>query len=141
VRLGGLGGGRSRRRHLYAEVNVINLVDVVLVLLIIFMVTAPIMLSGVKVRLPRAVAQPLNLKEQLVVTITNKGEFAIGDQAMSLARFRAAFRARIGVDRPKGVAIRMDKDAHAEWILQLIELVKAEGIQEVGLVAEQPRNR
>jgi biopolymer transport protein ExbD len=114
-------------------------VDVVLVLLVIFMVTAPMMMSGVKVQLPRAVSQPLDLKETLLVTVTDRGQFAIGDTPMSFDRFAAAFQTRIGLQRPKSVAIQGDRSAKLDWILQVVSLVKNSGIQEVGIVTTPTR--
>lgn len=84
---GGLNRGRQRRK-LNAEVNIINLVDVVLVLLIIFMVTAPMMQSGIDVRLPKAVAQPLNAtSHDLLVQGLADGGIKVNGRVLTLREF------------------------------------------------------
>src|ERR1041385_7125147 len=85
-----------RRRHVFelnADVNVVSLIDVMLLLLVIFMITAPMMQGGVDIALPKAEARPLESKGGLVVTVTRAGEILVGDTRMSLPEFRAAFRA------------------------------------------------
>jgi len=78
---------------LNADINVTSLVDVAFVLLIIFMITAPIMQGGVDVRLPRAEAKPLEPKSGLVVTVDREGRIFMDQTALSYADFRATFPA------------------------------------------------
>src|SRR5205823_6330430 len=93
----GGGGGGGLRGHgelpLNADINVTSLVDVAFVLLIIFMITAPIMQGGVDVRLPRAEAKPLEPKSGLVVTVDREGRIFMDQAALSYADFRATFPA------------------------------------------------
>src|SRR5438445_12875807 len=87
---------RRRRREgmpLNAEINVVNLIDVMLLLLVIFMITAPLMQGGVDVALPKAEARPLEPKGGLVVTVDRAGEILVGDKKISIPEFRANFRA------------------------------------------------
>src|SRR5678810_157933 len=90
-----LGGGLGSQRGelpLMADVNVTSLVDVMLVLLIIFMITAPIMQGGVDVELPRAQARPLSPKEGMVVTVNRDGRILIDQTPVTYRDFRVTFR-------------------------------------------------
>ena len=84
-----------RRRHrfeLNAEINVVSLIDVMLLLLVIFMITAPMMQGGVDIALPKAAARPLESKGGLVVTVNRAGQILVGETRMSFSEFRAAFK-------------------------------------------------
>jgi biopolymer transport protein TolR len=74
---------RRDRVELNAEINVVNLIDVMLLLLVIFMITAPMMQGGVDIALPRAEARPLESKGGLVVTVTRAGEVLVGPRLVS----------------------------------------------------------
>src|SRR3989475_4785010 len=106
----GLLGGGGLRGHgelpLNADINVTSLVDVAFVLLIIFMITAPIMQGGVDVRLPRAEARPLEPKSGLVVTVDRDGRIFLDQSALSYEDFRATFGAFVRSKRPSGVYLR-----------------------------------
>ena len=109
ARFGGLGRMR-RARHLNAEVNIINLVDVILVLLIIFMITAPIMAGGVKVRLPKSVVGPVDASDAVNIGIDSNGRISMGEspRTMSLEVFRATFGIYLANRHPKSANIRAD---------------------------------
>jgi biopolymer transport protein ExbD/biopolymer transport protein TolR len=138
--LRGIGTGR-KRRHLNAEVNIINLVDVVLVLLLIFMLTAPMLQGGVEVRLPRAAARPLEARDGLTITVTADNEIAIGDQRLTWAEFRGTIGTVLRLQDPEGVYIRSDESARAGVLLQVLAAVRAEGVTNVGLVVEPEPQR
>ncbi|MDH3456194.1 MAG: biopolymer transporter ExbD, partial [Gemmatimonadota bacterium] len=89
----GLGFRGSGDLRPTADINVTSLVDVAFVLLIIFMITAPIMQGGVDVQLPRAEARPLQPKEGLVVSIDRAGRIFVDETPLTFADFRAAFPA------------------------------------------------
>src|SRR6266705_5101908 len=101
---GGLLGGGGLRGHgelpLNADINVTSLVDVAFVLLIIFMITAPIMQGGVDVRLPRAAARPLDPKQGLIVTVDRDGRIFIEQAPLSYEDFSATFGALVRTKRP-----------------------------------------
>ena len=87
---------RHRRRELAlnAEINVVSLIDVILLLLVIFMITAPMMQGGVDVALPKADAKPLDQpKSGLVVSVDRTGAIYVDETKMTLSEFRASFRA------------------------------------------------
>jgi biopolymer transport protein ExbD/biopolymer transport protein TolR len=78
---------------LNAEINVVSLIDVMLLLLVIFMITAPMMQGGVDVALPKAEAKPLEPKSGLVVSVDRSGMVYVDETRMTLSEFRASFRA------------------------------------------------
>src|SRR5919199_4438053 len=102
---GGLGSQRGEMQF-NADVNVTSLVDVMLVLLIIFMITAPIMQGGVDVELPRAEARPLSPKEGMVVTVNRDGRIFVDQTAVSYNDFRVTFRSLVATRKPSGVYLQ-----------------------------------
>ena len=99
----GLGGGLGSQRGdlpLMADVNVTSLVDVMLVLLIIFMITAPMMQGGVDVELPRAEARPLSPKEGMVVSVNRDGRIFVDQTPVSYRDFRVTFRSLVATRKP-----------------------------------------
>src|SRR5215216_4304707 len=94
---------RGEKMPLNAEINVVSLIDVMLLLLVIFMITAPIMQGGVDVALPKAEARPMESKSGLVVTVTRAGEIFVDDARLSYDEFRASFRALASQRAREGV--------------------------------------
>jgi len=119
-----------------ADINVTSLVDVAFVLLIIFMITAPIMQGGVDVQLPRAEARPLQPKEGLVVSINRSGQIFVDETALSFEDFRAAFPAMVAARKPTGVYLRGDQRVQYGVIVRVLAVMRQSGIGDVGLVAE-----
>src|SRR5881392_4374348 len=99
---------RRERMHLNAEINVVNLIDVMLLLLVVFMSTAPMMTGGVDISLPRADARPLESRSGLTVTITRAGEILVDDTHMSFGEFRGAFKALAAQRGRQGLYLRAD---------------------------------
>jgi biopolymer transport protein TolR len=120
-----------------ADINVTSLVDVAFVLLIIFMITAPIMQGGVDVQLPRAEARPLQPREGLVVSIDREGRIFVDETALSYEDFRAAFPAIVTARQPSGVYLRADQRVDYGQVVRVLAAMRAAGIGDVGLVAEQ----
>lgn len=132
---------RSRRRRgdgmpLNAEINVVSLIDVMLLLLVIFMITAPIMQGGVDVRLPAAEARPLEAKSGLVVTVNRAGQIFVDETRLSYAEFRSAFRALAAERSGRGVYLRADRGVPYGTVVQVLAVMRAAGVGDVGLVAE-----
>ena len=135
-----VGGGGGLRGHgelpLNADINVTSLVDVAFVLLIIFMITAPIMQGGVDVRLPRAQVRAIEPKEGLVVTVDSDGRIYLDQAALSYDDFRAMFPAFVRTKRPTGVYLRADGRVAYARVVQVLAVIRGAGVQDVGLVAE-----
>ncbi len=121
---------------LTSDINVTSLVDVAFVLLIIFMITAPIMQGGVDVRLPRAAAKPLEPKSGLVVSIDRDGRIYLDQSPLSYEDFRATFGAFVRSKRPTGVYLRADGRVPYATVVQVLAIIRASGVSDVGLVAE-----
>jgi biopolymer transport protein TolR len=129
--------GRGRYRPL-AEINVTPLVDVMLVLLIIFMVTAPLMTSGVSVDLPKTNAQQINSDAQpLTVSINAGGDIFLQDQAVDLPDLVAKLQAIAQNNPERRIFVRGDKDLAYGRIMQVMGTITQGGFTKVALLAEQ----
>lgn len=136
---GSFGGGLGRRRGgvpITSDINVTSLVDVAFVLLIIFMITAPMLQGGVDVQLPRAEARPLKPEEGLVVTVDRTGRIYLDQTAVSYADFRVAFQAVVATRKPTGVYLRADRRVPYGDVIRVLAAIRAAGVRDVGLVAE-----
>jgi biopolymer transport protein TolR len=134
---GARGGRRGRYRPL-AEINVTPLVDVMLVLLIIFMVTAPLMTSGVSVDLPKTNAQQLNSdSEPLTVSIKADGSIFLQDQAIDLSDIVAKLQAIAQNNPDRRIFVRGDKDLAYGRIMEVMGTITQGGFTKVALLAEQ----
>jgi biopolymer transport protein TolR len=120
-----------------AEINVTPLVDVVLVLLIIFMVTAPLMQRGIDVDLPRTVSQTADQEERTVVSIGKDGKIFIGDVQIPLEDLSEQIRRRtVGKENQHAVFLRGDKTLRYEVIMLVMDEMKRSGVPTIGLVTE-----
>ena len=120
-----------------AEINVTPLVDVVLVLLIIFMVTAPLMQRGIDVDLPRTVSQTADQDERTVVSIDKDGKIFIGDVQVPMEDLSEQIRQRaVGKENQHAVFLRGDKTLRYEVIMQVMDEMKRSGVPTIGLVTE-----
>lgn len=127
---------RRERMQLNAEINVVSLIDVMMLLMVIFMITAPIMQGGVDVTLPKAEARPLEPKSGLVVTVDKTGRIHVEDAALSFAEFRASFKALASERGRQGIYLRADAGVPYGSVVQVLAVMRASGIADVGLVAE-----
>jgi biopolymer transport protein ExbD/biopolymer transport protein TolR len=135
--MAGLGGLRGHGElPLASEINVTSLVDVAFVLLIIFMITAPIMQGGVEVRLPRAEARPLEPREGLIVTLDRRGRIFLDRTPLDYDDFRATVPAFVRTKRPTGVYLRADGRVPYANVVQVLAVMRQAGVSDVGLVAE-----
>jgi biopolymer transport protein TolR len=126
--------GQSR---LIADINVTPLVDVMLVLLIIFMVTAPMMIHGVKVDLPRTESRNIKTEEDpLLLTITKKGEIFVEDYKVEYKDLRGKLE-RIFANRAgKEILLQADKDVPYGVVMRIMAQVKEAGITKVGMITK-----
>lgn len=134
---------RRRRREgmpLNAEINVVSLIDVMLLLLVIFMITAPMMQGGVDVALPQADAKALEPKSGLVVSVDRNGAVFVDDTKMTLSEFRAAFGALASKRAHDGVYLRGDAAVPYGVMAQVLATMRAAGVNDIGLVTD-PESR
>jgi biopolymer transport protein TolR len=120
-----------------AQINVTPLVDVMLVLLVIFMVTAPIIQQGVQVNLPQAKAGAIaGTEEMLIVTISKNGKVYLNDNPMSLAELGDKLRAIRKLQADKQVYLRADQDVRYGLVIKTIAEIKQAGIERLGMVTQ-----
>jgi biopolymer transport protein TolR len=125
-----------------ASINVTPLVDVMLVLLVIFMVTAPILQQGVAVNLPHAEAAPLTGEEdQLVVAVDRESQVYLNDTKVVLAELDAKLRAILREQPARQVYLRADRDVRYGDVMQVIAAVKGAGVERLGMVTEPETER
>ena len=124
---------------LNAEINVVSLIDVMLLLLVIFMITAPMMQGGVDVALPKAEAKPLDPKSGMVVTVDRAGAVYVDETRMTLSEFRSAFRSLASKRASDGVYLRGDASVPYGVVTQVIAIMRAAGVSDVGLMTD-PEN-
>ena len=139
ARLGGL--SRQRRgRPLNAEVNIINLVDVMLVLLVIFMVTAPILQGGIAVNLPKLDTAPVAVKDPLIITVEKNGTVSIGEQRLRASDVEQRIALVAAQTHPGGVMFRADGGASWDDITRVLGIMNRHGLEKVNMVT-QPTNK
>jgi biopolymer transport protein TolR len=127
---------RHKRFSSLAEINITNLVDVTMVLLIVFMLTAPFLQSGVKINLPKAEAKVIEEKEGVTISIDDKGDIYIEGKLVSWAAFSSELRKSLEASAPR-VFLRADTDTKYGYVMRVIARVKLLGIEDLGLIAEQ----
>jgi biopolymer transport protein TolR len=130
---------RSGRLHLNAEINVVSLIDVMMLLLVIFMITAPLMQGGVDVKLPVADARPLDDKSSLVITIDQGGKIFVDRTEMTYEEFRGAFKTMVGSRASRGVTVRADGRGNVERFMQVMAVIRGAGVTNIGVATEDPR--
>jgi TolR protein len=122
-----------------SQINVTPLVDVMLVLLIIFMVTAPILQQGVSVDLPKVSAGPLSgQEEQLVVNIAKGGQVYLNDTPMTAPELTAKLRAIAAARPDRQLYVRADQTVPYGMVMRVMGAVRDAGLVKVGLVTEPP---
>lgn len=127
---------RRERYSSLAEINITNLVDVTMVLLIVFMLTAPFLQSGVRLNLPKAQAKVIEEKEGVTVSVDREGEIFIDDRKVAWEDFSAEFRRALQATAPR-VFLRGDKEATYGAVMRVIARIKMLGVEDLGLIAEQ----
>ncbi len=136
---GPLSGRRRGRYRPLAEINVTPLVDVMLVLLIIFMVTAPLMTSGVPVDLPKTSAQPLNSdSEPLTVSVNAEGKIFLQNEEVQLDELVAKLQESAKNNAERRIFVRGDKGITYGRIMEVMGTITQGGFTKVALLAEQP---
>ena len=134
---------RKRHKKLMSEINVVPYIDVMLVLLVIFMITAPLLSQGVKVDLPQAAARPVESqdRETLVVTVDREGKYFLDDRRISSEELRRKVAAILRLRPKTPVLIRGDRQANYGEVVKAMTLLQSAGAPSVGLLTEpQPRN-
>ena len=131
-----MNNGKSNKRYM-SDINVTPLVDVMLVLLIIFMVTAPMMMQGVEVNLPQTTAK--NIKSQddpLILTVNKKKEIYLEDNKMGLEDLERRLKTIFKYRMKKEVLLKADREIPYGFVMKVVAGVKRAGIINLGLITE-----
>ncbi len=136
---------RGGRRKPMAEINVVPFIDVMLVLLVIFMITAPMLTQGVQVELPQVTSEPIESQEDrdpVIVSVDREGDYylSIGGEEMSVELEELGDRVLILLDRQPGtpVMVRGDRFVPYGEIVTLMSTLQVAGVANVGLISEPP---
>ena len=128
--------------RLMSDINVTPFVDVMLVLLVIFMVTAPMMLQGVEVDLPETTSQPLaSKKENLIISINNKNQVFINDFQVTLDFLQEKLRKILEGREKREVYLRADKEISYGFVVRVMSELKGAGVENLGMVTEPVRQK
>jgi len=120
-----------------SEINVTPFVDVMLVLLVIFMVTAPMMLQGVDVDLPETLTQPLRVKDEpLILTVKKDGKYYVGRKEIPVVVLRQKLEAIFEGRDSKELFLRADEDAPYGVVVKALAAAREAGAKQLGMVTE-----
>ena len=127
----------GRSDHLMSDINVTPFVDVMLVLLIVFMVAAPMMIEGVEVSLPQATSKPMETEqEQLIVTVNKDGEIFLNDYKVALGELKEKLDLIIKGQSDREVYLRADKEIAYGIVVRVMSEIKDSGVERLGMVTE-----
>lgn len=131
---------RNRGRRAMADMNVVPYIDVMLVLLVIFMVTAPMMQSGVELDLPNADTTPLvnnSNSSAVIISVSDSGEYFVGDSgALSREELSVLVIEQLEDSKSKPVYIRADKEVAYGFLMQAMSTAQQAGATNIGLMAD-----
>ena len=131
------GGRGAPGRTTMSEINVTPMVDVMLVLLVIFMVTAPLIQQGVKVNLPDARAQPVEATEKrLVLSVDREGHTYIGDTPVPTEQLEEKLRANAKAQADKEIYLHADRDVPYGAVVEVMAAAQRAGIPAVGMITD-----
>ena len=136
-------GGDDGRRigTSLAEINIIPLVDVVLVLLLIFMLTAPMMYRGIDVNLPKAAARPTAVEERMILTVTKDRAIFLNDKPVPLTTLETQLRDAFQGRTDRTLYLKADAGLAYGAVIETMDRVRRAGIERLGMVTEPIRER
>ena len=129
---------RARQRTpLNAEINVVSLIDVMMLLMIIFMITAPLLTGGVDVKLPKANVRASQVDNPIMLSITQDGVIVLDNERVARDELRGALTALAGRASGRTIYLKGDEGAAYGDVVQVLAMLREVGLQNVSLVAEQ----
>jgi biopolymer transport protein TolR len=136
---GGSSGGGRRSTSTLAEINIIPLVDVVLVLLLIFMLTAPLMYRGIDVNLPKTVGKPTVTEERMELTLTKDQQIYLNGKPLALGSLEQSLRETFKNRTDKTLYLKADQALQYGFVVETMDKVRKSGIEKLGMVTEPVR--
>jgi biopolymer transport protein TolR len=131
----------GNKDQLMSDINVTPFVDVMLVLLIIFMVTAPMMMQGVNVSLPEATSKPLPAEtDQLIISINKNNQIFINDYQVTLDFLQEKLATIIESRQNRDVYLKADKEISYGMVVRVMSEIKEAGVEKLGMVTEPISN-
>ena len=122
-----------------SEINIIPLVDIILVLLLIFMLTAPLMYRGIDVNLPKTAGKPTAVEERVVLTLTKERGIYLNDKIVPLPSLEQALRDTFQSRQDKTLYLRADQSLNYGFVVETMDRVRRSGIEKLGMVTEPTR--
>jgi len=135
------GDSRSRIGPTLSEINIIPLVDVILVLLLIFMLTAPLMHRGIDVSLPKSAAKPTAVEERMVLTLTKEQTVYLNEKPVALSALDARLREMLASRTDKTLYLKADQGLTYGFVVETMDRVRRAGVEKLGMVTEPARER
>ena len=136
---GGSNGGGRRGTSTLAEINIIPLVDVVLVLLLIFMLTAPLMYRGIDVNLPKTAGKPTVTEERMELTLTKEQQIYLNGKPLTLGSLEQTLRETFKNRTDKTLYLKADQALQYGFVVETMDKVRKSGIEKLGMVTEPVR--
>jgi biopolymer transport protein TolR len=130
------GGDRRRIGTSLSEINIIPLVDVVLVLLLIFMLTAPLMYRGIDVNLPKTSSRPTAVEERMVLTLSKDQVIYLNGRPVPLAGLDSQLRTLFKDRSDKTLYLRADQSLSYGFVVETMDRVRRAGVERLGMVTE-----
>ncbi len=134
-----MAAGSPRDRRILSEINVTPLVDVMLVLLIIFMVTTPLLQRGTDVELPQAATAEVKEEDRLTLTLTRESRIFLNNEEVPRGALLARLKALAAARKDRLVYFRGDASVPYGTVIEVMDALKGAGIETVGMITEQPR--
>jgi biopolymer transport protein TolR len=129
-------GSESRLGPAMAEINITPFVDVVLVLLVIFLITAPMMLGGIDVRVPKTETRTSKPEERVVLTVTRDRGLFLENQPISLDRLSKVLGGMVQRNAKAAVFLKADEAVAYGTVMKVMDVIKKAGVDRVGMVTE-----
>jgi biopolymer transport protein TolR len=136
---GGSSGGGRRTTSTLGEINIIPLVDVVLVLLLIFMLTAPLMYRGIDVNLPKTAGKPTVTEERMELTLTKDQQIYLNGKPLAPASLEQSLRDTFKNRTDKTLYLKADQALQYGFVVETMDKVRKSGIEKLGMVTEPVR--
>jgi biopolymer transport protein TolR len=134
-------GGGYRIGPTLSEINIIPLVDVILVLLLIFMLTAPLMHRGIDVNLPKSTGRPTATEERLVLTLTKDQTIFLNDKPVPMSGLDGRLRETMKDRTDKTLYLKADQALQYGFVVETMDRIRRAGVEKLGMVTEPTRER